>query len=325
VDLALSDEQEWLAETVEELVEREPSARLWQALVDFGALASELGLVERVLIARQLGAALAAVPYVDSAAAHYVLDLVDETSTAICLAEPGRRFAPTEPATSLVAGRLDGEKAGVPFAATVDLLAVSALGPHGVVVALVPAASVELVAEHTLDSSLEPRAVVLDGVEPAAVLDGDVERLAAAAGVLATAEAVGAAARVFELAREYASQRRQFGRTIGSFQALRHLLADLYVKTESSWSSVLYAAAALDQEQPRSVRDASVAKAYGVRATLDVAHGALQVFGGIAFTAEHPAHRYLRRIVTRGAQFGCAGDHERKLGRSLVRSGARAS
>ena len=52
---------------------------------------------------------------------------------------------------------------------------------------------------------------------------------------------------VLRLARDYAAERRQFGRTIGSFQAVRHLLADLYVKTESSWSSVLYSAAALDE------------------------------------------------------------------------------
>ena len=55
------------------------------------------------------------------------------------------------------------------------------------------------------------------------------------------------------------------------------------------------------------------------RATHDVAHGALQVFGGIAFTAEHAAHRYLRRIAVRGGQFGTASEHEHALGRSLAR------
>ena len=110
--------------------------------------------------------------------------------------------------------------------------------------------------------------------------------------MLAAAEAVGAAATVLELALRYAAQRRQFGHTIGSFQAIRHLLADMYVKVESSWSSVLYAAAALDEREPDSLRTASIAKAYSARATHEVAHGALQVFGGIAFTAEHPVHRY---------------------------------
>lgn len=130
---------------------------------------------------------------------------------------------------------------------------------------------------------------------------------------------MGAAAEVLSLARGYASERRQFGRTIGSFQAVHHLLADMLVKVESSWSSVLYAAAALDEGEPDDLRTASIAKAWASRATLDVAHGALQVFGGIAFTAEHPAHRYLRRIASLGALFGTAADHERNLGRALAR------
>jgi len=140
-----------------------------------------------------------------------------------------------------------------------------------------------------------------------------------AASFLYVILARGAAATMFELAREYASQRRQFGRTIGSFQAVRHLLADQYVQLESAWSSVLYAAASLDEREPDAARTVSIAKAYAARATQSVAHGALQVFGGIAFTAEHPAHRYLRRIVVRGTHFGSARDHERNLGRTLAR------
>src|SRR4029077_12404103 len=98
----------------------------------------------------------------------------------------------------------------------------------------------------------------------------------------------------------------------------RNLLADMYVDVESAWSSVLYAAAALDEREPDAVRTASIAKAYAGRATLDVAHGALQVFGGIAFTAEHPAHRFLRRVVARREQFGSPREHERSLGRALA-------
>ena len=142
--------------------------------------------------------------------------------------------------------------------------------------------------------------------------------LAAVAGVLAAAESVGAAAAVLDLACAYAAQRRQFGQTIGSFQAIRHLLADMYVKVESSWSSILYAAAALDEREPDCLRTASIAKAYTGRATHEVAHGALQVFGGIAFTAEHPAHRFLRRIAVRSGQFGTPREHERSLGHGLA-------
>ena len=172
---------------------------------------------------------------------------------------------------------------------------------------------------------LRPTTVHLEDVtfSHEVVRDGDtralVARIAAAGAVLGMAEAVGAASAALDLARDYATQRRQFGQTIGSFQAVRHLLADMYVRVESSWSSVLYAAAALDEDEPDSLRTASIAKAYGARATLEVAHGALQVLGGIAFTAEHPMHRFLRRIVVRGAHLGGAADHERTLGHSLAR------
>jgi alkylation response protein AidB-like acyl-CoA dehydrogenase len=180
------------------------------------------------------------------------------------------------------------------------------------------------------DASIEPQPTLDAHVAPARVrferapvveVAGDaetVERIAAAGGVLASAEAVGAAATVLELAREYAVQRRQFGHAIGSFQAVRHLLADMFVQLESSWSSILYAAASLDEQTIDATRTAAIAKAYAARATQEVAHGALQVFGGIAFTAEHPAHRYLRRVVVRGGSFGSARDHERALARTFA-------
>jgi alkylation response protein AidB-like acyl-CoA dehydrogenase len=324
VDLQLTEEQRWLSESVDALVAREPAESVWRALVEFGALAVRgdegLGVVELALVARSVGARLAAVPYVDTAAVHYVVDIGD-VSAAPCLSEPGRSFAPTDPSTTFDDGRLTGEKAGVLYASAVDLLAVPASSStDGLVLALVPAAAAAITAEPTLDPGVRPALVSFDAAEADRVVAdrSAVESLAAVGGVLASAEAVGAASTALELARDYASQRRQFGHTIGSFQAIRHLLADMYVKVESSWSSVLYAAAALDEDEPDALRTASIAKAYAARATRDVAHGALQVFGGIAFTAEHPAHRFLRRIAVRAGQFGTAREHEHSLGRSLA-------
>jgi alkylation response protein AidB-like acyl-CoA dehydrogenase len=95
-------------------------------------------------------------------------------------------------------------------------------------------------------------------------------------------------------------------------------MADMYVRQASSWSTVLYAAAALDDELDDAHETASIAKAYVSRAAREVGHGAMQVFGGIAFTEEHPAHRFLRRIVVREQQFGDAAHHERELGRMLA-------
>ena len=332
MNLELTEEQTLLREAVGEMLARSagddglvPASAgdgLWRELAEFGALDvggdEGLGAVELALIAWSLGGRLAAVPFVDSAALAYVAP--GHGRAALGLSEPGRSFAPAEPSTSLDAGCVTGEKSGVAFAGSVERLAVAAAGPDGPVLALVAAAGagVSLEAESTLDPTLQPARVSLDSADAEPAAGAPVAEVSAVAGVLAAAEAVGAAAAVLELACTYAAQRRQFGQTIGSFQAIRHLLADMYVKVESSWSSVLYAAAALDEHEPDGLRTASIAKAYAGRATHEVAHGALQVFGGIAFTAEHPAHRFLRRIAARGAQFGTPREHERALGRSLA-------
>jgi pimeloyl-CoA dehydrogenase len=98
----------------------------------------------------------------------------------------------------------------------------------------------------------------------------------------------------------------------------------MYVRQASSWSSVLYAAAALDEDADDAAQTAAIAKAYVARAAREVAHGAIQVFGGIALTAEHPAHRFLRRVIVREQQFGDAAHHERELGRALAAAQAPA-
>jgi alkylation response protein AidB-like acyl-CoA dehydrogenase len=321
VDLELTGEQTLLREAVGELIARAPDAdALWHDLVEFGALEEGLGAIELALIAWGLGSQLSAVPFVDAAALAYVAP--GHARAALCLAEPERSFAPGDPSTSLDGSRLTGEKSSVAFAEAADVLAVSAAGPSGAVLALVrpDAEGISLERQQTLDPSLEPALVRFNGVTVERQLDDvDIETLAAVAGVLSAAEAVGAAAEVLGLASTYAAQRRQFGHTIGSFQAIRHLLADMYVDVESSWSSVLYAAAALDEREPDALRTAAIAKAYAGRATREVAHDALQVFGGIAFTAEHPAHRFLRRIVARHDTFGAPREHTQRLGRELAR------
>ena len=226
---------------------------------------------------------------------------------------------------------LTGRKVAVEHAGAVDRLAVVAAFDGAPGLALVPAdaAGVDVRPQPSLDATLPLSTVALSGVDVAAApaVTGELAervlgRLAAVAGLLAAAESVGAAERLLDDARQYASERRQFGRTIGSNQALRHILADMYVRTASSWSTVLYAAAALDDEIEDAEQTAAIAKAYVARAAREVAHGALQVFGGIAFTQEHQAHRFLRRIIVREQQYGDARHHERALGRALA---ARAS
>jgi alkylation response protein AidB-like acyl-CoA dehydrogenase len=344
MDLELSDEQTWLSEAVETLLAREAEDNLWASLVEFGALSvggdDGLGAVELCLIARALSAHLAPLPYLGSAAVRFAAEAnLGDDAVALAVLEPASSWA-APPETRLVtaarggaqapaAARLDapaggltvtGRKVAVEHAGTVARLAVVAAAEHGPALALVDATGVSSVAQPAFDPTAPAYAVELDRAPVVAgPYDGEtVRRMTTIATLLAAAEAVGAAGRMLDDACRYAAERRQFGRTIGSFQALRHLLADMYVRQASSWSSVLYAAAALDEDADEAPRTVSIAKAYVSRSAREVAHGAMQVFGGIAVTAEHPAHRFLRRIVVRERQFGDAAHHERALGRTLA-------
>jgi alkylation response protein AidB-like acyl-CoA dehydrogenase len=345
MDLELTHEQSLLAESVQQLLTRSPGPSAWPALVDFGVLSialgedEDVGAVELALIARAVGERLESVPLIDTTAALYaarfaegaVPDALSGLVISLALLEPGRSWELEELSTSIAieaGGRasIHGHKAAT-HAATADALLVLGDDDGSRRLAIVPrdAPGVSAASIPWIDESQQPATVAFNDVaiDGSAVLSPEateavLPRLLAVGAVMAAAEAAGAAAAVMELARQYATERRQFGRTIGSFQALRHLLADMYVKQDSSWSTVLFAAAALEDGSDDALQTASIAKAYVSRAAQDVAEGALQVFGGIAFTAEHPAHRFLRRILARGQQFGDARHHERTLGRALV-------
>jgi alkylation response protein AidB-like acyl-CoA dehydrogenase len=335
MDLELSDEQRWLSESVDALITRHGTEReeLWRSLVDFGALSvggeDGLGAIELCLIARALGAHLAPVPYLGSAALRFAIQpstaelLAGDGSVAVAMLEPGSGWGLGASQTTIESLVLNGRKAGVEHVGAVEHLAVVASGPAGLALALVApdTPGVTAAEQPAFDATTPLYGVTFEEVAlDAGSLAGAeaVQRLVTIAALLAAAEGVGAAGRLLHDACAYAAERRQFGRPIGSFQALRHLMADMYVRQASSWSSVLYAAAALDENAEEAQRTASIAKAYVSRAAREVAHGAIQVFGGVAITDEHPAHRYLRRIVLREQQYGDALHHERALGRALA-------
>ena len=352
MDLELTDEQRWLSEAVESLLAANQPApgqaasngdgphRVWPNLVEFGALDvggdDGLGAIELCLLARSLGAHLAATPYLGSAAARFALDTPELRSgnrtVAVAAVEPGAGWRPRTPAARLEVAadggpRLTGDKRAVEHAGAVDEYLVLASDGDGPALALIAAGApgTRIHEQPSVDQTIPLGHVEFRDVEvaPDRTLRGDearaaIERLQCIGSLLAAAEAAGAAGQALAEACRYAGERRQFGHTIGSFQSIRHLLADMHVKQSSCWSTVLYSAASIDDDSPGAARNASIAKAYVSRATQDVAHGAMQVFGGIAFTAEHPAHLYLRRILLRGQQFGDARYHELALGRALA-------
>lgn len=348
IDTLLS--REWV--TPQDVADASPERRrqTWTALVEFGSFGIKkdgedgLGAVELCLIARSLGSHLASVPFLGSAAVRLALApqarslpagiaalLSSHDPIGIALLEAGSGWAAEQAGTRLVRGRdgleIRGEKVAIEQLQAAGQLVVVATLDGAPALAITPAGAAGLTRQRQLcfdetvpmetarfDAVPVPGSGVLGGPEARTVL----RRLMTAGSLLAAAEAVGAAGHILDLACRYAGERRQFGRTIGSFQALRHILADAYVRQQSGWSAVRYAAAALDDGDPEAAQAASIAKAYVSRGAREVAHSAMQVFGGIAFTAEHPAHRFLRRIGVRAQQFGDAAHHERRLGRELA-------
>lgn len=131
-----------------------------------------------------------------------------------------------------------------------------------------------------------------------------VERLRTVALIALSAEQVGAAAAVVELTVEYTKSRKQFGRAIGSFQALKHRMADMYALVETA-RSMSYAAARSYVNTPAlTPEDAAIAKVYCSEALQNVAAEAVQLHGGIAITWEHDAQLYFKRAHGSAQLFG---------------------
>jgi alkylation response protein AidB-like acyl-CoA dehydrogenase len=139
--------------------------------------------------------------------------------------------------------------------------------------------------------------------------------------VLAAAVLVGVASRALETARAYALERHQFDVPIGSFQAIKHLLADMYVATSLAQSTTYAAAAVLDDPRADDPgRSAASAKLLAAEAAIDGAGTAVQVLGGMGFTWEMLPHYLLKRAWVLEASFGSADDHALLLGSTLVTS-----
>ncbi len=145
----------------------------------------------------------------------------------------------------------------------------------------------------------------------------DAVRLGALGALAASAELLGGAARVLEMATQYAKDRIQFGVPIGSFQAVKHLCADMLVDVEGMRSATWYAAWALSAGDPGGPMAAATAKIWCADASKRVMASGLQVHGGIGFTWEHDLHLYLKRAQFSQLDYGDAAHHRSTLAADL--------
>ncbi len=130
-------------------------------------------------------------------------------------------------------------------------------------------------------------------------------------------ETVGVAQRALELAVQYARERTQFGKPIGSFQAVKHKCVDMVVAVENARSLAYYAAWAVEKRNRECAKAVAMAKAYASDMGKGVTADAIQIHGGIGFTWEHDIHLYYRRALANEATFGAAPLHREAVARQL--------
>jgi len=218
---------------------------------------------------------------------------------------------------------LDGHKSFVQDAGVADWLLVSARTGEGLTQFLVPAAtdgvgirpleSLDLVrrfAEVDFTGARVSGDAVVGSVGGAA---GDVERQLQVALVLQDAETVGATNEVFRFTLEYAQDRVAFGRPIGSYQALKHRLADMKVWLEGCLATSTASARAVDAGAENAADLVSIAKAYIADRSPQMIQDCVQMHGGIGVTWEHDLHLYLRRCTQNAAVYGSARQHRERV------------
>jgi alkylation response protein AidB-like acyl-CoA dehydrogenase len=161
--------------------------------------------------------------------------------------------------------------------------------------------------------SVDPSRRLFDVTPTDAAWDADVAR-AYEFGALATAaQLVGAGQALLDAAVDYAKQRTQFGRVIGSYQAIKHKLADVHIAIELARPLVYGAALSLADRSPETARDVSAAKAGASDAALLAARSALQTHGAIGFTAEHDLSLWLLRVQALRPAWGDPATHRRRV------------
>jgi alkylation response protein AidB-like acyl-CoA dehydrogenase len=309
-----------------------------------------LGYVELAIVAEELGRAVAPGPYL--ATVTQFAPLVREAGSGelrerllgavasgertgtLALAEADRWEPDAVRTTATRTGDgwvLDGVKTSVFDGATADDIAVVARGDGpdgaGLGVFIVPGAAAKATVRRGLDPTIAladldfAGVVVSDDAVLAAPgtgrVEAAVERALQEATVALAVATVGACRAIFEETLQYAKDREQYGRPIGSFQALKHRLADMYLSVERATSLCYYAALTIAEDDPRRAEAAALAKAAAGDCQRLLAEEGLQLHGGIGFTWEHDLHFLLKRAKTGDALLGTATTQRAALARML--------
>ena len=319
MDFTLTDEQRALRDSARTLLAREcpsalvraryadPAARaeqLWKHVVASGWAALtvpeahgglSMSVIELALICQEAGRVLAPVPLWETAG--LAVPLLREVGTPELQAEWLPRIASGEATATALVGDL------APEAHAVDLVLVAGDGDD----------TLDLGGEVTPLGSLDATRVLCEVPGARRVAGPRVDRALEEATVALCAEMVGAARWVLDTTVAYAKEREQFGVPIGSFQAVKHKLADMLLDVERAEAATFYAAMCVAADDADRSRAVSVAKASAGDAGRRAAKDGIQIHGGIGFTWEHDLHLYIRRLYADEPLLGTADVHRDRL------------
>jgi alkylation response protein AidB-like acyl-CoA dehydrogenase len=307
--------------------ERGTTGEVWAGLADLGAtglLVPEAdggagsGMVDMAVVLEELGRAVQPGPFASSAVgAASLVNLAGSDDDHAALL-PGLASGETigtvalDPVGADTDGRLTGACAHVSDAVAADVIVVAARTADEEVGAFVVergAAGLDVIMTPTVDGTRKLASVAFADTPAQRLGAGDatdavaetVDRVVVAAVV----DGVGAASRALEMAVDYAKERRQFDRPIGSFQSVQHLCADMLRAVELARAGAYYACWAADAaDAAERHRAATMAQAFAADELYGVGASLIQVLGGIGFTWEHDAHLYYKRLLTLKEQAG---------------------
>jgi hypothetical protein len=327
VDFRLSDDQVLLRDTARDVLANEcpttllravyedvaASKPLWEHLRSFAPLATEPAadlaiFLEECGYVAAPGAFFPTVGLFGPLVALAGLDVAGdvaagEVSGTVAVADAGGSWEPHAAAT----------KHAVLDVGVVDLVAVVSPGPR---VTLVEPADLPSREVTTIDPSRRVFGVdasALDRGAGSALSDEAFDAWRDRAHLALAAEMVGVARRCFDMALQYAKDRKQFDRPIGAFQAIQHKLAEMSLEVERATAAVQYASMTLDAEADDRTRACHVAKAAAGRAARRCLKDSIQIHGGIGYTWEHDLHLFLRRATASEYLLGTTGWHHDRI------------
>ncbi|MCP4958834.1 MAG: acyl-CoA/acyl-ACP dehydrogenase [Actinomycetia bacterium] len=300
------------------------------------------GYVELIVVLEEMGRALLCAPFFSSIVASnallqsantaamekYLPGIASgETIATLALAEASGRWdaegVSVEASGDSGSVTISGEKMFVIDGAAANLLIVAARSNGGIHLYTVEGDASGLSRESlaTMDQTRKQARVTFDNTPAEHLADTNnfemISTILDLAAVALAAEQVGGAQFVMEMAVQYAKDRVQFGRPIGSFQAIKHKCADMLLEVESAKSAAYYAGWCAAEMNDELASVASLAKAYCSEAYFHCAAENIQIHGGIGFTWEHPAHLYFKRAKSSELMFGDPTYHRELLAQRI--------